>query len=236
MTGHRRSARAGVPTRQRCGSRHGRVAVSRPRSRARRGERDAACLSVACPARSRVEDPGNHTATGVRPRATSRHRAGESHPTSRRASPPERRSRPGGVVDRAVTRTRAAPHRRTRDRRRSLRFARPGRRAAARQGQEPRETVRPRRLLTRPAVRRHDRAGAGRRRHRSRRPRERDAGAGRRVRLREVDDRRDAAATARPDRRRRSAPHAGGRPGAAYGDHRRRWRRRPGRVRRPRRR
>ena len=46
MTGHRQSARAGVPTRPRCVSRHGWVAVNRPRKPDRRSERDAMCLSV----------------------------------------------------------------------------------------------------------------------------------------------------------------------------------------------
>ena len=50
MTGHRQSARDGVPTRPRCVSRHGRVAVNRPRSRVRRSERDATRLSAPrCP-------------------------------------------------------------------------------------------------------------------------------------------------------------------------------------------
>ena len=47
MTGHRQSVRAGVPTRPRCVSRHGRVVVSRPQKLDRRSERDAMCLSVA---------------------------------------------------------------------------------------------------------------------------------------------------------------------------------------------
>ena len=46
MTGHRQSARAGVPTRPRCVSRHRRAAVNRPRSRVWRSERDAPRLSA----------------------------------------------------------------------------------------------------------------------------------------------------------------------------------------------
>ena len=114
MTGHRQSVRAGVPTRPRRVSRHGRVAVNRPRSRGRRSERDATRLSAPrCPPGIEWRTPTIKFAAGVWPYATSRLRAGESPPTDRRASPHPQsdEAAQGGVVDstRSVNKTGYSP-------------------------------------------------------------------------------------------------------------------------------
>ena len=94
MTDHGQSTRAGVPARPRCVSRRGQVAVSRPRSRVRRSERDATCLSVArvlCGVEWQTPTIELSLASGPAPRADSERvsptrRAGVQAPSSASAS------------------------------------------------------------------------------------------------------------------------------------------------------